>query len=456
MLPGIAMEPSNQKLQDAWAKEADRVARRVNLGWWIQSLTTPLVILGLAGSCALLLVRREIPDAPAWQLGLGIAGVLLALSCIAWIIARRHFEKRESSMVRIEAAMHLRNRLSAASAGVTPWPELPANVDAGLKWNWQRVVVPPVVAILFLLAGLFIPVSALPGDDQNGIQEPDAWKQVEAALERLDEDKMVDETYLEEMKKKLEELRSKEEEEWFSHSSLEATDSLKKQHQSELQRFERDLNQADKALGNLQKNAGGMTQERKDQLMNQFDQALQGLQNGGLKPNQGLLDQLKQLDPNNLGQLNPEQMQQLRENLQKAGQAWKDCQGGGEGNEWMDELLDGQGNGDGNGQGEGEGEGDGPGGKGGVTRGPGHAPGVLGKQGDQLKGGDLEALEAKDLSRSLPGDLLQLQDGEHDVDKSATGTQSGGAIESTGAGGDRVWKESLDPEEQKALKKFFE
>jgi hypothetical protein len=73
-----------------------------------------------------------------------------------------------------------------------------------------------------------------------------------------------------------------------------------------------------------------------------------------------------------------------------------------------------------------------------------------------LKGGDLEALEAKDLSRSLPGDLLQLQDGEHDVDKSAAGTAAGGGINSTGAGGDRVWKESLDPEEQKALKKFFE
>ncbi|MGB6221040.1 hypothetical protein [Haloferula sp.] len=450
------METPKQKLEEAWTREAGRVSRRVNLGWWIEALTAPLVVVGLSGACALLFVRRESPDTPAWQLSLGIAIALFALSGIAWMIARRRFEKPDSSMVRIEAAMHLRNALSAARAGVSPWPNMPAKVDAGLTWNWQRVVIPPAVAVLFLLAGLFIPVSALPGDDSSGTQEPDAWKQVEADLERLGEDEMIDETYLEEMKKKLEELRSKEEEEWFSHSSLEATDSLKKQHQSELQRFERDLNQADKALGNLQKNAGGMPQERKDQLMNQFDQALQGLQNGGLKPNPGLLNQLKELDPNNLGQLNPEQMQQLRENLQKAGQACKDCQGGGQGNDWMDELLDGQGNGQGEGEGESEGEGDGPGGKGGVNRGPGHAPGVLGKQGDLLNGGDLEALEAKDLSKSLPGDLLQLQDGEHDVDKAATGVQSGGRVETTGAGGDRVWKESLDPEEQKALKKFFE
>jgi hypothetical protein len=42
------------------------------------------------------------------------------------------------------------------------------------------------------------------------------------------------------------------------------------------------------------------------------------------------------------------------------------------------------------------------------------------------------------------------------VDKSAVGERAGGAAGSTGAGGDRVWKDSLDPEEQKALKKFFE
>ncbi|MEM9236249.1 MAG: hypothetical protein AAGB14_05675 [Verrucomicrobiota bacterium] len=452
------METSNEKLEQEWQREADRVSRRINFGWWIQSLTAPLVVAGLAGTCALLLVRRESPDTPAWQFALAIGIGLVALAGIAWMIASRRFEKREAAMVRIEAAMHLRNSLSAARAGVSPWPNLPQQVDAGLRWNWQRVVIPPIVALLFLAAGLFIPVSAITGDEADKTQEPDAWKQVEADLERLGQDELVDEEYLEEMKKKLEELRAKEEEEWFSHSSLEATDSLKKQHQSELQQFERNLDRADRALGNLQKNAGGMPQERKDQLMNQFDQALQGLQNGGLKPNPGLLEQLQQLDPNDLGQLNEAQMQQLRENLQKAGQACKDCQGGGGGggNDWMDELLDGQGNGQGEGEGEGgdkEGEGSG---KGGVNRGPGHAPGVLGKQGDKLKGGDLEALEAKDLSRSLPGDLLQLQDGEHQIDESATQTQAGGGVDSTGAGGDRVWKESLDPEEQKALKKFFE
>ncbi|MBK1828259.1 hypothetical protein [Haloferula rosea] len=443
------------KLQSAWSREASKIARRINLGWWLESLMAPVVVIGLIGTCVLMFVRREAPETAAWQLALGVAGMLAAVGAVALFIARRHFETPERSMVRIEDSMRMRNALSAAQAGVAPWPELPEKVNAGVSWNWQRLVIPPIAVLAFLLAGLLIPVSALPGEDEDPPEAPLAWEQIEADLERLGQDDIIDETYLEEMQKKLDELRSKEEEEWFSHSSLEATDSLKQQHKSELERLQRDLDRAERALGNLQQNAGNIPQAQKDQLLNQFDQALQGLQNGALKPNPDLLDQLQQLDPNQLGNLNQEQLEQLRENMQKAGQACKDCQGGGgggEGDEWLDELLDGQCEGDGQ-----QGNQPGPGnGNGGVQRGPGHAPGVLGKEGDSLKTGDLESLEAEDLSRSLPGDLLQLQDGEHEVDKSATGTQTGGGVQSTGSGGDRVWRESLDPDEQRTLKRFFE
>ncbi len=434
----------------SWLRHASRVARRVNLGWWLQSLNAPLVVGALAGACALLLIRRESPDTEWWVFAGVIAGGLALVAGIAWLVARRRFEAREAALVRIEASMHLRNALSAASAGVRPWPSPPQRVDAGLGWNWQRVVIPPVAAIAFLLGSLFIPVSALPSGDKPTAQ-PLAWEQIDSDIERLDEEELIDEDYLDQMRKRLEELRDQEQEDWFSHSSLEATDSLKKEHRNELENMERGLGRAERALGELQRKAAGMPQDKKDQLLNQFDQALQGLQNGALKPNEALLDQLRQLDPDQLGQLDPDQLDQLRENLRRAGQACKDCQGGGEGGgageDWLDELLDGQ---DG---GEKEGEG---GGRGGVDRGPGHAPGVLGKEKDQLDIGDLEGLEAKDLSDSLPGDLLQLQDAEHDTDTSPSQLRAGGGVGSTGAGGERVWKESLDPAEQNALKRFFE
>jgi hypothetical protein len=455
------MQSPSEKLRDAWTRHATAVARKINLAWWIQTLSTPLVTVGLVGACVLLLIRRELPDSPGWVLGLSSLGTVLLLAGIAWLVARRRFEKPDQSLVRIEASMRLRNALSAAKAGVAPWPELPPKVDAGVEWNWQRVLVPPLAALLFFTAGLFFPVSARTNPDV-GKDEPLAWDQLESDLERLKEEETIDETYIEDMKKRLEELRSQEEEEWFSHSSLEATDNLKKEHSGQVEKLERELTQADKALGNLEKNAGGMPAAEKERLLNQFDQALQGLQNGALRPNPQLLDQLKQLDPKNLGQIPPEQLQQLRDAMKKAGQACKDCQGGnggGQGDEWLDELLDGDGDGKGSGGKEGDQPGDEPGegaGKGGVDRGPGHAPGMLGAEGKKLDTGDLTGLESKDLSRSLPGDLLQLQDGEHDVDKTAVGPRAGGATGATGYGGDRVWKDALDPDEQKALKKFFE
>jgi hypothetical protein len=456
------MQTSSEKLRAAWTRHAAAVARKVNLAWWIETFSVPLVVVGLIGACVILLVRRELPASQPWMLWLSAGGAVAILAGITWLVARRRFENPEQSMVRIEASMRLRNALSAARAGVAPWPELPPQVDAGVDWHWQRVLVPPVAALSFLLAGLLIPVSARNTGAGDGIDEPLAWENLEADLKRLDQEEVIDETYMEEMKKKLEDLRAQEEHEWFSHSSMEATDNLKKEHAGQVERMDRELTRAEKAIDSLLKNSGSMTPAEKQQLLNQFDQAMQGLQNGALKPNSKLLEQLKGLDPNNLGKLNPQQLQQLRDNMKKAGQACKDCQGGncgggGQGDEWLDELLDGQGNG-----GEGQGkdgqdgpEGEGPG-KGGVNRGPGHAPGVLGKEGDKVDIGGMEGIESKDLSRSLPGDLLELQDGEHDVDKSSVGPRAGGATGATGAGGDRVWKDSLDPAEQKALKKFFE
>jgi hypothetical protein len=143
----------------------------------------------------------------------------------------------------------------------------------------------------------------------------------------------------------------------------------------------------------------------------------------------------------------------MRQQAEKLGQ----CNGQGQGDdEWLDELLEG---GDGQCGGEGEGqqgpEGEGPG-QGGVNRGPGTSPNVLGRQRDKLDTGELTPLESKDLSRALPGDLLQLQDGEHQPEKTPAGPAAGGEIDATGSGGDRVWKEALDPAEQRALKRFFE
>lgn len=441
---------TDSKHREFWQNVAEKIRFRVNLGWWLETLATPLVVLSLVGAVVLLGVRRELPHARDWMLHGGVALAVLVTALAAWLAARRRFERAEDSLVRIEAAMRMRNALSAAKAGVAPWPSPVSNVDVGLHWNWPRLLVPLTGALALLAAGLWIPVPAKAPAASATPDQPQSWKQLGNELDLMAKEQLADEKYLEETRKRLEELKAQEEDQWFSHSSLEATDSLKKSHDAETKRVESELGKAGNALGQLEKNAGGQTE--KDRLMEEFEQALQGLRNGAMKPNPQLLEQLKNLDLKNLGDLPPDQLQQLKENLQKNAQGLGQCQGG-DGENWDDELLADENQGEGGK--DGEKEGDGPG-KGGIDRGPGHAPGVLGKEGEKLATGNMEALKAEDLSRAAPGDLLELQDGEHQVDKSASTITKGGDTQATGSGGDRVWKESLDPGEQRVLKKYFE
>ena len=95
------------------------------------------------------------------------------------------------------------------------------------------------------------------------------------------------------------------------------------------------------------------------------------------------------------------------------------------------------------------------GGKGGIGRGPGSAPGLLGQVSPEVNSGTLEGLESGDLSKSLPGDLLELEDSRHNVDKTQVGLRAGGNVDNESEGGSRVWRESLLPSEKSALKDFF-
>lgn len=423
--------------RDHWLAKARRVAHTVNFAWWLETLSAPLLVTAVIGAAGLLVVRREFSQLAPWIPAaiIGTVVLLLALGCWAW--AARKFEKPDQSLVRIEAAMQLKNSLSAAQAGVSPWPTPLGKIDAGLAWQWPRLWVPLLGAVTLLAAGLWIPVTARSTDVSHAPDQPQAWKQLDSELDHLTKEQVVDEKYLEETRKRLEELKFQKEEQWFSHASLEATDSLKKSHRAETARVEQELGRAEKTLESLMTTTNQAEQNR---LMEEFDQALQGLQNGALKPNPALLEQMKQLSSKEMKNLTPEQVEQLRENLKKTSEAMKDGQENGKGEGESDQLLAGEKE-DGNG---------------GVDRGPGHSPGVLGKEKESMEIGELTGLEAKDLSQATPGDLLEFQEGEHDVDERPSQITGGGNTNATGKGGDRVWKDALNPAEQRTLKRFFE
>ena len=447
------MSSEKESQKKAWQCLAKGVAGKINTAWWLDMLGVPFVVAALTISCGILIARRELPTIPWLNVSIGAAAVLLVIGAIAWWLARRHFESPEQAMVRIEATMKLRNSLSAAQAGVTPWPEAPKKVDDGTNWHWPRLITPLIASAIFITGSILLPVSARTNPDAGGTDEPQAWRDLEADIEALAEDDTVQEEYLEELEKKIEELRNQDEEDWFNHSSLEATDALKKAHGAEIENLERNLRRAERALNSLQKKAGQLGKGEQQRLLQEFDDALNNMKNGAMKPNKELLDKLRNLDPKNLGNLNQDQLDQLRENMREHAGKCENCQGGGKGagggqKDWLDEMLEENPNGD---QGQ---DGEGPG-NGGINRGPGTAPGVLGRLGGDVDTGKMEGLESEDLSRTLPGDLLEVIDGEHDVNREDIGIRDGGKIDDAGKGGDRVWRDALDPEEKKALKEFF-
>ncbi len=130
----------------------------------------------------------------------------------------------------------------------------------------------------------------------------------------------LEQEYIDEMRKKLEKLREQSQDDWFSHSSLEATDNLKQNHQTEQENLKSNLQRAERSLNALQNQSGKMNAAQKQRLLNEFDQAVKKMQQGGMKPNKELLEQLKKIDPEQLNQLTPEQMEQLRENMRKHAQ----------------------------------------------------------------------------------------------------------------------------------------
>ncbi|MFK7910680.1 MAG: hypothetical protein AB8F34_08755 [Akkermansiaceae bacterium] len=305
-----------------WRQIALQTARKINVGWWLQLLATPLLITALLIACAVLITRREFDTIPWPGLLAGSIGALAITAIACWLAARSKFESEKQSLVRIEAAMRLRNALTAADHGIAPWPEVPGVINDGVDWRWKRLIPPLVGALLIVVFGFIIPVYAK-SDSNQPEQEPSAWSELDTNLDQLDHQEVVQKEYIDEMRKKLEELREQSEDDWFSHSSLEATDTLKQNHLTEQENLKKNLERAERSLQTMQSQAGKMNAEQKQRLLNEFDQAVKKMQQGGMKPNKELLEQLKKIDPEQLNQLTPEQIDQLRENMRQHAQGLK-------------------------------------------------------------------------------------------------------------------------------------
>jgi hypothetical protein len=93
--------------------------------------------------------------------------------------------------------------------------------------------------------------------------------------------------------------------------------------------------------------------------------------------------------------------------------------------------------------------------KGGPGGGGGPAP-LTAKPPTDLHSTTTDTVSNDDISRALPGEIVALSAGTHEVDTNPPAPVTGGTITDPGRGGEAVWKDSLTPKERETVSKFFQ
>ncbi len=443
-------------LSTRWQKLARRTAWKVNAGWLMEMLTPWLVGAGALGFAGIVWLRSRGIAVEMVQVWPWVAGALVVLISAAVILAKKHFMGTDAALVRLEAQLHLHNALTVARLGRASWPEIPESVMDGLSWRWSRVGGPFAACAVCLLAAFYLPITP----DAAAVipdAEPQAWQKMDEWLEKLQEEKIITPEAEADQQAKLDALRNQPQEKWFSHESLNASDTLKEQLQREIANMGRNLSNAERSLNALQNYGDKLSEQAKEQMLKEFAEAMEQMKSGSLPLDPSLLNELSQIDPKNLKSMSKEQLDQLRESLKnKGGTCDKMGEGFGQGKGF---LGDGEGEDDAASQKFRDGmatgpEGEGPG-NGGITRGPGTAPLTLSDEENNFGTGKNEGVKSEDFSKAQLGTTLGIQDGKHEVDKTVTSPTAAGAVKSQGQGGEQVWRESLTPEEKAVLKRVF-
>lgn len=439
--------PNPRKL---WTRAARKVSRRINAGWWLACLT-PIVILGtLLSATAIVCVRTFRDDGNDHSLwfGLGEGTVILLSVVAAYFFAKRRFIGEKEGLVRIEDRLLLNNALSSAANGVGRWPAFKEDRlrTSGLRWNWPVLLIPFLFAIGIVCGAIWIPVFEVNAAVKLPPGEPSGWAQMEEWLGGLEEEELIDDSHVEEMREKIEELRSQPEDEWFSHSSMEATDTLRDSLGRDIKEFSSEMATLERDLNALQNHSSQLSEASREMLMKEYDEAMKNMALSSLGLNKELLKQLQSIDPKllaqmQMGQMTKAQMDQLRKQLGKCSGKLGSMEGLPKlgANEDFDQWLAGMCDMPGSGR---------------VSRGRADAPIFFGDE-SNLKTNHIETVKNSDLTNATPGDLLAVGETTHEIDEVKSVAQEGGSVSSKGKGGEAVWREALMPDEKALLKRYF-
>ena len=507
-----SMATSNSERAHQWRTLARQTVTKVNAGWVLQLFGPVAIGLSLGLALAILLMRSfEVPF-ERFTFYLPVALVMVSVMLLTGWIAKKHFIGFADGLVRLEDRLKLKNQLTTANEGHLPWPEVPASHRGdGFVWRWPVVTAPFLLSSLMIAAAALIPVTNLL-EARPEVEEPLARKQMEDWLKQIREDGVVEEEALTKYEEKIEELRGQPEEEWFSHSALEATDSLREGLAKDIRDMGGDLATAERNMNALQEYGAEMGSDSREKLLDEYEQAITDLALGGLPLSKEMQEMLAELDMANVARggnldalkqlagatgMNP---QQLKEALQKLQEAMNDPNGANLGQKMamqaamqklmaenpelfqqakammlteqqLQQMREAMKQAAENAKAMMGQKGGLPAlaelspealaallgrqpGRGGVQRGLGPAPMFLGDETD-LSTNQLEMVQNPDFSRALPGQLTGIGETQHDETQTPAEIRAAGEAKSLGQGGEAVWKESLLPSEKAVLKRYF-
>lgn len=430
-----------------WQRRTALLRAQVNAGWWLSAWLQGVLLVAIGGAFAVLWTRwqHEAAVPVVWQ---GIAGALAVAALAAWWSARPHFESAASARVLLEDAAGLHARLTAAAAGVGPWPARPADGDRRwpVVWRWRRPLALATVVTTMLAAATFVPMATARGIARQVIEKPRDAAVVERWNEALRRDAVIDEASGEAIDRRIADLLERPRDRWYENSSLEAAATLREQTAADLDALARNLDAAREAAARLAAATDGGSAADKAATAAALAAAAERLAGAALRPG-------TPFDRARLGAgLSAEQCRDLAASLRDNGQRLRAAlaQAGGIELTFVESKQDAPCNAC---QGCRMG---GPCDHAHVSRGPGATDNRFTDR-EQRSSARPEQLGVKpDADRAAPGQLLGVVDGDQTPEPEAfTGPQAGGAVADPGAGGSAARVDDLLPGERDTVRRYF-
>jgi hypothetical protein len=419
-----------------WRQQASTLTRRVGWGWWWQGVLSWIVGLNLTGAALLLLSRRAGVSAAVFGWAYGTGVVALFVISASW--ARRRTYSLGDALAALDLTHGLHARLTAAAHGVGGWPPPPDDARNRYRWNLRRASIAPALSWFALAVSMWLPIHSDRPPSARSMVPPAAWETTEQWIETLADSEAISPDGLMDLREQLHELRSQPMEQWYSHGSLEAGDSLRQRTAAGIEQLSRNLETAWAAAQRLRSLGAAGASDPLSSGLAEWREAMQQLTSGALTLDPQLTRPLQRIKPSQSDPLTEEDLERIREAVEKGLQACRSCQRGGEGQPALVGMPVGTAVGT-------------------PQRGPGAAPLTLREAAVREGSGRLEPLPESSLRNARLGDTLSVVEVDHEIDPSRDGgPQDPGDVAVQESGGQAVWRDRLAPDEQAVVSRYFE